>query len=649
MEKNTQVFLGGDVGFEGTEPRRDCSDTLYEVMERRLNRRSLMKGAAAFAPLFVIGGAGAVGADEAQAQGASPLGFTPVGKDDGDEVIVPEGYFNYPILKWGDPLVAGAPEFDPDNQTPEAQAGQVGYNCDQVQWFNLPFGGILCVNHEYTNPELMFSTFPQLGATETGVEIEAHGVSIAHVTPLRTADGIKYQLAKRSPLNRALRGNDTFAISGPAAGHPLLRTSFDPTGMSTRATLNNCGGGKTPYNTFLTCEENFDQYFANGDGVTDAMANQANRRFGLRQEGGSRQWYQFEDRFDARKEPNEMNCQGWIVEIDPYDPTSTPVKRTALGRFKHEGAGNQLTADGRLAVYSGDDARFEYVYKFVSKNPVNTKSREANFGLLDEGTLYVARFNDDGTGDWLRLVAGEGPLTAVNGFPTQAEVCLFTRQAADLVGATQMDRPEDIDANPTNGHVYIAMTNNTRRTAEQVDTANPRPNNQWGHIIELREVGGDAAAEQFNWDIFMLCGDPNSEAAQTPEGRTFFAGFDQSRVSSLAAPDNLEFQANDSVLWIMTDGQPRTSVGGNDGIYACPTEGPERGFNRQFLSSVPGCEVACMTFNNQANHMFVSIQHPGEGGVLNTNVLSNYPDGRQPPRPTVIGVAKRGGRGRIGS
>ncbi|MBI1353671.1 MAG: DUF839 domain-containing protein [Acidobacteria bacterium] len=649
MKKNTQVFLSGDVGFEGTEPRRDCSDTFYEVMERRINRRSLLKGAAALAPLFVVGGA-ATGpaAEKANAQASNPLGFTPVSKSTGDEVTVPEGYFTYPLLKWGEPLEAGAPAFDPDNLTAEAQSMQVGYNCDNLQWFDLPFGGLLCVNHEYTNAELMFPTYPTLGADETAVEIEAHGVSVAHVRPLRTSEGIKWQLVQGSPLNRAIRGNDKFEISGPAAGHPLLRTSYDPTGKSTQGTFNNCGGGKTPYNTFLTCEENFDQYFANADGQTNELAFQSLRRFGMAASGGSRQWAEFVDRFDVRKEPNEPNCFGWVVEIDPYDPTSTPVKRTALGRFKHEASSTTTSKAGQVVVYSGDDARFEYVYKFVSEKPVDRKKRENNFGILDSGTLYVARFNDDGTGDWLRLVAGEGPLTAVNGFPTQAEVLMFARQAADLLGATQMDRPEDIDINPTNGYAYVALTNNTRRTADQVDAANPRPSNSLGHIIEIREVAGDAASETFNWDIFMLCGDPSSASAQTPEGRTFFAGYDETEVSSIANPDNLAF-GRDSVLWIATDGQPGTSVGGNDAVYACPTEGPERGHNQQFLSSVRGCEVASLVFNTQQNALFVSIQHPGEGGTLNTDIVSNFPDGVQPPRPTVMAIGKKGGTGRIGS
>ncbi len=427
-----------------------------------------------------------------------------------------------------------------------------------------------------------------------------------------------------------------------------MRTNFDPTGMSTQGTFNNCGGGKTPYNTFLTCEENFDQYYGNGDGQTNELAAQANARFGIRAEGGSRQWYQYVDRFDLRKDPNNPNTQGWVVEIDPYDPTATPVKRTALGRFKHEASSTTTSAAGQVVVYSGDDARFEYIYKFVSESPVNTASREANFGILDSGTLYVARLNDDGTGDWLRLVAGEGPLTAVNGFPTQAEVVLFARQAADLLGATQMDRPEDIDVSPTTGYAYVALTNNTRRTEDQVDAANPRPSNSFGHIVEIRELNGDAAAEQFNWDIFMLCGEPGSESSDTPSGRTYFAGYDETQVSPIANPDNLAF-GTDSVLWIATDGQPRTAVGGNDGIFACPTEGPERGHNQQFLSSVAGCEVASLVFNAQQTALFASIQHPGEGGVRDTDIVSNFPDGEQPPRPTVIGIGKKGGTGRIGS
>jgi hypothetical protein len=316
-----------------------------------------------------------------------------------------------------------------------------------------------------------------------------------------------------------------------------------------------------------------------------------------------------------------------------------PTKHTALGRFRHEGATCVVAHDGRVAVYSGDDERFDYMYKFVTAGRFSAFNREANFGLLDEGTLYVAKFNDDGSGDWLPLVFGEGPLTPENGFASQAEVLINTRGAADLVGATRMDRPEDIETNPVNGKVYCVMTNNTQRTAEQVDAANPRSPNRHGHIIELTEDHDDHTAETFTWEIFILCGDPNN-----PDDDSYFAGFDASLVSPISSPDNITFDLQGN-LWIATDGQPST-FGMNDGIYAVPVDGPERGYLRQFLSGVPGGEMASLAFNPNNHALFCSVQHPGEGSTID-NPSSTWPDGTTPPRPSVIVVERTSGESRV--
>ncbi len=333
------------------------------------------------------------------------------------------------------------------------------------------------------------------------------------------------------------------------------------------------------------------------------------------------------------REPNEPFRFGWVVEVDPYDPTFVPRKRTALGRFRHEGATVVVARDGRVVVYSGDDARFEYVYKFVSSKPYRPTDRDHNLTLLDEGTLYVAKFHPDGTGEWLPLVFGHGPLTPENGFHSQADVLLNTRGAADLLGATKMDRPEDIEASPVTGTVYVVCTNNTRRTASQVDPANPRPINRHGHVLELFEAGGDHAATHFRWQIFLLCGNPRD-----PD--TYFAGYPKEKVSPISCPDNIVFDRAGN-LWIATDGQPRT-LGYNDALHVVPVAGPERGRVRQFLSGPIGCEICGPEFTPDFRTLFVAIQHPGEGSPL-AQTPSRWPDGVLPPRPSVVAVRHREG------
>jgi hypothetical protein len=557
-------------------------------------------------------------------------------------------------------VVAGAPAFDASNQTPEAQAQQLGYNCDFLGWFDLNFGeGIITINHEYTNEELMFANYDGDNPTadQVNIGILAHGASIVHVRPVTTGqNSFHWVVVPGSGLNRRITGETEMEITGPLAGHPLMRTSEDATGTVVRGMFNNCGGGMTPWGTLLTAEENFDQYFANNSEVLNDAVRQYNSRLGVANGASGRKWEMYHSRFDLGQEPNEMNRFGYLVEIDPYDPTSTPKKRTSLGRFKHEAASVVPTPSGRVAVYSGDDARFEYVYKFVSEGAYDPQDRAASSDLLDSGTLYAAKFNEDGTGEWLPLIFGEGGLTPANGFGSQAEVLLMARFAADQMGATPMDRPEDIEWNPANDKVYVALTNNTQRGTEGngplgqdgplpravADAMNPRDANRWGHIIEIIPENSDHAAETFTWEMFMLCGDPN-----VPEQETYFAGFDQSQVSPIGCPDNVAFDRRGN-LWIATDGLPSV-LPGNDGIFAVPTDGSDRGYLRQFLSGVKGCEVAALIINRQNNTLFVAIQHPGEGGTVE-EPISNFPDGGGLVRPTVVAVTKANGPDfRIGS
>lgn len=323
------------------------------------------------------------------------------------------------------------------------------------------------------------------------------------------------------------------ALRGPAAGHSLVRTSADPAGLTVLGMLNNCAGGVTPWGTFLTGEENIWLYF---DGKPEDLADEAlralHRRYGL---GAARYgWGRHHGRFDLRREPHEPNRFGWVVEIDPYDPSSVPVKHTALGRMAHEGATVAIAKSGRPVVYMGDDARFEYLYKFVADGRYDAGDRTAAMRLLDSGTLYAARFRDDGTGEWLPLVFGSGPLTEAGGFRSQAEIVINARRAADLLGATKMDRPEDVEPSPVTGKVYAVMTGNERRTPAQLDRANPRAGVKYGHIIELIEDAGDHAATRFRWEMFILAGDPRK-----PEHRAAYQG--RMDVSPFAMPDNLAF------------------------------------------------------------------------------------------------------------
>jgi len=460
------------------------------------------------------------------------------------------------------------------------------------------------------------------------IEMAAHGVSVVEI--VRRDTGWTY--SRRSRFNRRITAETRIELTGPAVGHPLLKTSYDSSGSFVFGSLNNCGGGVTPWGTLLTAEENFNQYFANANSLDASDPRRAiHSRYGLTTGASERRWEKFFDRFDLAKEPNEPFRFGWVIEIDPYDPSFVPRKRTALGRLKHEAAAMTLSKNRLAVVYTGDDERFDYMYKFVSRRRFNRNNRESNFRLLDEGTLYVAKFNDDGTGEWIPMIGGQGALAGMS----QEEVLINTRGAADLIGATRMDRPEDIEVNPVNGKVYGAFTNNTQRgTAGRpgTDAANPRANNRHGHILEITEDRDDAAAETFTWEIFMLCGDPANAA-----DATFFAGFDASRVSAISSPDNITFD-NQGNLWIATDGQAGT-LQRNDGIYAVPVEGGDRGFLRQFLSSVVGCETASLKFNPNNDSLFVSIQHPGEGSRID-NPSSLFPDGTTPPRPSVIAAVR---------
>lgn len=686
-----------DMGDEASNPTP--TPTMGEVIAARYTRRGLMKGALAVTAISAtVSPLAMMAASPARAQAASRFNFQEIAAGVDDTHHVAPGYRADVLLRWGDPIFADAPEFDPQAQTAEKQARQFGYNNDYIGLVPVPgeteIGdrALLVVNHEYTSEELMF---PGLGGPQddegvdfaamtpelVNIEIMAHGGSVVEIR--RGEDG-RWQVVRDSPLNRRITGETEMELTGPAAGHEWLKTSADDTGTRVRGMLNNCAGGVTPWGTWLSGEENFHGYFGAAVDETGlpevgpsesyddpqaqekAMAERTAALLAAREEvvtrmpnaaaaprygvpGGWYAWNRVHDRFDVGKEPNEPNRFGYVVEIDPTDPESMPKKRTALGRMKHEGAETIVNADGRVVVYMGDDERFDYVYKFVTAGAFDPENREANLDLLDEGTLYVARYDEDGTGVWIPLVHGEGELTTDNGWADQAQILINTRLAADAVGATPMDRPEDVQAG-REGEVYVMLTNNTRR--EEANAANPRPDNAFGHIVSMRAPGGDHAATDFTWDILVQCGDP----AVAEVGATFSA--ETSENGWFGMPDNCVVDSENR-LWVSTDGNSAEETGRADGLWALTTEeGQEAATGIHFFRCPVGAELCGPFFTPDLRSLFVAVQHPAEGGQdwpefgrVSTfaDPSTRWPDFDEamPPRPAVVVITKEDG-GQIG-
>lgn len=626
--------------------------TLQDVITRRLSRRQAIKGFTGAALLAGFSGPAGLGlgAPVRAATAPSSLTFKELAHGETETHAVADGYRAQTLIRWGDPVEPGAPAFDSRNQTAAAQAKQWGYNNDFLAFLPLPYGsasadhGLLCANFEYTDHHLMFAGIKageaaKLSREQVDIELAAHGHGIVEIRRDGGSGGA-WSYVTDSAHNRRITALATVCrLSGPAAGHARLKTSADPTGKEVVGTLNNCSGGKTPWGTLLIAEENFNQYFG-GDAKKTADAARL-ERYGIGVKPAYA-WAQYYDRFDVEKEPNESNRFGWMVEIDPYDSRSVPIKRTALGRFKHEAATCALSKDGRLVVYTGDDEAFEYVYRFVSKGTVDPADRAANRDLLDDGVLSVARFSDDGTLVWLPLVWGEGPLTAANGFASQADVVIDARRAADLLGATPMDRPEDVEPNPATGIVYVVLTNNTKRQADKVDAANPRGPNPHGHIIELIPPGTgaadrDHAATSFTWDVFLAAGDPAK-----PDDKAHYHS-ETSADGWLSCPDNIAFDRQGR-LWIATDGAPK--FGFADGVWAADTSGPGRALPRHFYRTPRGSELCGPEFNPDATAFFVAVQHPGDTKDSTFDAPSTrWPDFKDgmPPRPSVQVIVKEGG------
>lgn len=656
-------------GAEGPAENRTGNPTMGEVIATRFSRRAMLKGslataaiAATISPLALV----TAGRAAASAAAGSAFDFPEVTAGIDETHHVADGYDADVLLRWGDALFPDSPPFDPRAQTPEAQVRQFGYNNDFVGFIPLDVDGggdgnrgLLVVNHEYTDPHMMFPGIVQIVDDEGGektialapadrnrvdVEMAAHGGTIVELR----RDGGKWVPVLDSPLNRRITAMTEMAIHGPAAGSPRLRTVADPTGRTVFGTINNCAGGVTPWGTYILSEENFNGYFM-GELAADSPEAGNYERLGLPE--GTYEWGNFHDRFDVSKEPNEANRFGWVVEVDVSDPASIPKKRTALGRFKHEGAENVVAPGGQVVFYLGDDTRFEYVYKFVTAGKFNPADRAANADLLDEGTLHVARFDADGTMEWLPLTFGAGPLTEANGFASQADVLIEARRAGDLLGATPMDRPEDIEPNPTNGHVYVMLTNNTKRTPDQLNDANPRADNRFGHIIEIAEDGGDFAATRGTWEILLKCGDPSvAEVGATFSTATTANGW-------FGMPDNCSVDSGGR-LWVATDGNSPSGTGRTDGVWAVDTAGTARGTSRLFFRVPVGAEMCGPRMMADLETMFVAVQHPGDGGddwdafgrlSYFEDPSTRWPDFADgtPPRPAVVQITRKGG-GRIG-
>jgi len=640
------------------EPNPTDNAHIQDEITKALSRRRVLQGAAVAAGATLVGslapqGVAAAAVSPARAAGGGPLAdatFAPVAPNKRDAVVMTNGFRHDVLVSWGDPVVAGAPAFDVHHQTPEAAAQQFGYNNDYVGVLEVadePGKALLVVNNEYTNPAIMYPEGAYDAATQKKLDMAYHGMSVVTLKRGRTPGSWLRVSPSNAPRNRRITASTPFRLVGPAVGDERFATAADPAGTTVLGTLGNCSGGTTPWGTVLSGEENFNGYF-DKSGELDSRYSESYARYGLTG-SGTRGWSEVDDRFDLSSEPHEAFRFGWIVEVDPTKPDSTPRKHTMLGRFKHEGANVVIARNGKAVAYMGDDERGDYMYKFVSRDTFDpsgtSKARRHNLTLLTAGTLFVAKFTGDGTEDGVYDGTGQWiPLTSdtesfVDGMSV-ADVLIDARLAADKVSPTKMDRPEDVEPNPVNGKVYAALTNNSKRgTTFATDEANPlasshtRPalgeplveesGNRNGYVLEITPDADNHAARTFTWDLMLVCGDPEAQ-------ETYFAGYDKSKVSPISCPDNVTFDSTGN-LWIATDGNV---LGSNDGIFRVPVEGPERGHVQQFLTVPRGAEACGPLVTAADQSLFFAVQHPGEDGTFAAQD-STWPHTDDFPRPSV--------------
>lgn len=647
-------------------PGKNC---IGELLARRLSRRVLL---AQSGQALVASSLWQAGCTSSAAAG---LDFEPVAPSREDRVVVPADYASEVVLRWGDALFLDSASLDTASVpkgallaagAAAAQRRQFGYNCDGLATFTVgPDRLVICVNHEFPSPELLFPGWAEARRSRSRAAfVQAHPESVAvmqaalgqSVAELARDNG-RWRLVVDSPLNRRVTTDTPIELSGPARGHALL--GGETGGTRVNGTLGNCAAGPTPWRTYLSGEENSNDFFGNGlEARYGPLLERAYAGFAPRRGQSAYRWEAVDPRFDAALAPEESLKFGWIVELDPFDAGAPIKKRTALGRFKHEGATTTLAADRRAVVYMGDDEAGQHFYKFVSAEPFDAARPERNRDLLDHGTLYVARFGADGRGRWLPLVfSAQGELGPANGFDSQADVVIRCREAAARLGATALDRPEDVAVHPRDGRVYLACTQNAAADIERdagSQAANPRTPNPYGHILEIEEEG-DAVAESFRWEVLVLAGDPHAGGlratllSEEPLGsaQTYYAGIeDASGVAAFANPDNLGFDAAGN-LWIVTDGVQPGQV--NNGCFVCPTDGPKRGAVKQFMSGPVGAEICGCEMSADGSTLFLTVQHPGAGGSLEAPI-SHWPDGgTHVPRPSLVAIAARDGVRPVGA
>ena len=651
-----------------------ANPTFYDVIEARTSRRGFLIGGLAALATGLYGSPLSLKSALAQSTSSSGLlGFTAIPVSKEDAIVVPEGYRTQVLAPWGTPLTGNMPDYKAGAITAEDQAHQVGSHHDGMHFFPIDGSsedGLLVMNHEYVEPRFFHAAkwkgqkidgetvvFDANGArddNEVLAEINGHGCSVIRVR--KGADGQWAIVA--DPLNRRITSLTPMEIAGPVRGNAHVFTKYSPDGTKTRGTLNNCAHGVTPWNTYMSAEENWAGYFVNTD-MKDGESGQPreHKRYGVSDKASRYGWEKAAGaadeylRFDASLKGasaaedyrNEPNTFGWMIEFNPYDPNAVPVKRTALGRFAHEGIVFAPTTAGKPVVcYSGDDARFEYIYKFVSAKPYDPATADGS--LLDDGTLFVAKFNADGRGEWLALAPGQNGLTPENGFADLADILVNTRLAADKAGATKMDRPEWGAIDPATGEVYFTLTNNNRRVQTQVDAVNPRAENNFGQIVRWRYDGSDHAATAFQWDLFVLAGTKATSAT--------FDGKALDDEGMFACPDGLWCDAN-SRLWIQTDmgdiGPEQKGPLEPFGMNAMLAADPKTGEVRRFLTGPWGQEITGVVTTPDGKTMFVNVQHPGGHASADQFAAgdfgSGFPDynGAVPRSATIVITREDGG------
>ena len=601
-----------------------------ELAGQVVSRRGFLGGSAAFGAAAFVMSTGALKPLSAAAATAATdrFGFEPVPANTLDTVTVPPGYRWQVVARWGDPMWSRSIEFDQETRgSGESQELAFGDNVDGMALFHHEGRNVLAVNNEYVNLDIMYGG-AGAGAPQNADDVRkgkaGHGVSVVEIEQR----GGAWSVVEDSPFNRRITADTPMEITGPARGHELLRTAADPAGVRSLGTWNNCGNGRTPWGTYLACEENFNGYFSSSD--PDVGIGPAFKRYGIGPEDRGYAWATADERFDVARHPNEPNRAGYVVEIDPLDPESTPKKRTALGRFKHENAEVVLAANGQVVVYMGDDERGEFLYRFVSEGRYVEGGDNAD--LLEEGGLFVAKFDDGGRGEWVALTPGS------TGMASAAEIRIHTRMAASAVGATTMDRPEWVAANPNKAEVYCCLTNNKNRGRKPnaggdptpVGGPNPRAGNLYGQIVRWSPDGGDHLSAAFSWDLFVVAGNPAVHADANAGSKNVTPD------NMFNSPDGLAFDRN-GLLWIRTDGSYSDAGGfagqGNNQMLAGD---PVTGEIRRFLVGPRQCEVTGITWSADRRTLFVGIQHPGEKGGD-----SHFPDGGDSvPRSAVIAVTR---------